>query len=93
MKAFHDKHISRKTFEPNQQVWLFNSRLKLFPEKLRSRWDGPYIVNQVFPHGAIKLFDPKSGNFFKVNGQRLKPYIEGMSLKQTIDPVALTEPY
>ena len=28
MKAFHDKHISRKTFEPNQQVWLFNYSLK-----------------------------------------------------------------
>ena len=27
MKAFHDKHISWKTFQPNQQVWLFNSRL------------------------------------------------------------------
>ena len=48
MKAFHDKHISRKTFEPNQQVWLFNSRLRLFPEKLKSRWDGPYIVDHVF---------------------------------------------
>ena len=55
MKAFHDKHISRKIFEPNQQVWLFNSKLKLFSKKLRSRWDGPYIVNQ----GAIKLYDPK----------------------------------
>ena len=81
MKAFHDKHISRKTFEPNQQIQLFNSRLKLFSEKLRSRWDGPYVVNQVFPYGAIKLYDPKSKIFFKVNGQRLKPYIEGMSLK------------
>ena len=80
MKAFHDKHILRKIFEPNQQVWLFNSRLKLFPEKLRSRWDGPYIVNQVFPHGAIKLYDPKSEIFLKINDQRLKLYIEEMSL-------------
>ena len=93
MKDFHDKHISRKIFEPNQQVWLFNSRLKLFPKKLRSRWDGPYIVNQVIPYGAIKLYDPKSENFFKINDQRLKPYIEGMSLKQTIDQVALTDPH
>ena len=35
MKAFHDKHISRKTFEPNQKVWLFNSRLLLFLKKLK----------------------------------------------------------
>ena len=74
-KAFHDKHIIRKVFEPEQKVWLFNSRLHLFPGKLRSRWDGPYIVKEVFPHGAVTLFDPQTGGTFKVNGQRLKPYI------------------
>jgi len=93
MKAFHDQFISRKIFEPNQQVWLFNSRLRLFPGKLRSRWDGPYIVNQVFPHGAVKSYDPRSGNFFKVNGQHLKPYIEGISTNRTIDQVTLTDPH
>ena len=67
-KAFHDKHISRKTFEPNQKAWLFNSRLRLFPGKLRSRWNGPYIVTQVFPHGAIEIQNPKNGETFKVNG-------------------------
>ena len=51
-KAFYDKHINRKTFEPNQKVWLFNAKLRLFPGKLRSRWDGPFIVTQVFSHGA-----------------------------------------
>ena len=36
-KAWHDKHIARKEFEAGQQVLLFNSRLKLFPGKLKSR--------------------------------------------------------
>jgi hypothetical protein len=36
-KAFHDRHIRPKTFEPDQKVWLFNSKLRLFPGKLRSR--------------------------------------------------------
>ena len=43
-KAWHDKHIIRKEFEAGQQVLLFNSRLKLFPEKLKSRWSGPFTV-------------------------------------------------
>ena len=38
MKAWHDKHIARKEFEAGQRVLLFNSRLKLFPGKLKSRW-------------------------------------------------------
>ncbi|XP_063946487.1 uncharacterized protein LOC135151624 [Daucus carota subsp. sativus] len=74
--AFHDKTILRKSFSPGQKVLLYNSRLHLFPGKLRSRWDGPYIVQVVFPHGAVEIQDPKNGNVFKVNGQRLKPFLE-----------------
>ena len=36
MKVAHDKQISRKHFEPNQRVYLYDSRLHLHPEKLRS---------------------------------------------------------
>jgi hypothetical protein len=30
-KAFHDQHILPKSFVPEQKVWLFNSKLPLFP--------------------------------------------------------------
>lgn len=73
-KLWHDKHIKRKTFEAGQQVLLFNSRLKLFPEKLRSRWSGLFIVTKVYSYGAVKVYSDNSG-VFKVNGQRLKPYL------------------
>lgn len=53
-KAFHDKQILRKNFEV-QKVLLFHSRLKLFSGKLRSRWVGPFIVINVFPHGAVEI--------------------------------------
>ena len=75
-KFFHDKHILRKTFYPSQKVLLYNSRLHLFPGKLRSRWRGPYIVKQVFPYGVVELENPKNGEIFKVNGQRVKPFLE-----------------
>ncbi|CAM8997225.1 unnamed protein product [Rhodiola kirilowii] len=73
-KLYHDKYILRRNFEVGQRVLLFSSRLKLMPGKLRSRWIGPYIVVQVFNHGAIELENPRDGNRFKVNGQRVKPY-------------------
>ena len=75
-KVWHDKGLNRKEFEPGQQVLLFNSRLKLFPGKLKSRWSGPYTVIKVFPYGAVELRG-ETGNLFKVNGQRLKPYLGG----------------
>jgi len=37
-KAWHDKHIARQKFVVGQQVLLYNSRLRLFLGKLRSRW-------------------------------------------------------
>ncbi|KAH9723597.1 hypothetical protein KPL70_007175 [Citrus sinensis] len=76
MKVFHDKHILRKVFTPGQKVLLYNSRWHLFPGKLRSRWSGPFIVRTVFPYGAIEIENPKNGDLFKVNGQRLKPFLE-----------------
>ncbi|CAM8929826.1 unnamed protein product [Rhodiola kirilowii] len=44
------------------------------PGKLRSRWTGPYTVTKVFNHGALELENPKNGDHFKVNGQRVKHY-------------------
>ena len=72
-KKWHDKRISRKEFNEGDVVLLFNSRLKLFPEKLCSRWSGPFKVTKVFPSGAIEI-KGKSTNPFIVNGQRLKHY-------------------
>jgi hypothetical protein len=92
-KAFHDKIISRKSFEPNQKVWLFNSKLRLFPGKLRSRWDGPYVVQQVFPSGAIQISDPRDGRTFMVNGQRLKHVIENIIEHGLIESTNLVDPF
>ncbi|CAN6440888.1 unnamed protein product [Victoria cruziana] len=75
MKAFHDKHISKKAIEPRQKVRIYSSRLHLFSGKLRSRWEGPTIVQNVYPSGAIRV---KMGREkFMVNGQRVKPYFDG----------------
>ena len=78
VKVFHDKFIIRKTFVQGQKVLLYNSRLHLFPGKLKSRWTGPFIVKTVFPHGVIEIYDPKNGNIFKVNGQCLKIFLESV---------------
>ena len=80
VNIFHDKHIIRKTFVPGQKVLLYNFRLHLFPGKLKSRWTGPFVVKIVFSHGAVEISDTKNGNDFKVNGQRLKPYLESVSV-------------
>ena len=76
-KRWHDQRILRKEFKLGELVLLYNSRLRLFKGKLKSRWSGPYIAIAVTPFGAVTL-RTNSGNEFKVNGQRLKCYIGGI---------------
>ena len=66
-KRWHDQKILRREFKAGEQVLLYNSKLKLFPGKLKSRWSGPYIVVTSTPFGAVTLKD-ESGSEFKVNG-------------------------
>ena len=73
---FHDKHLNRKTFSPGQKVWLYNARFKLFPGKLKSKWDGPMIVFESYENGVVLIENEKNKSQFKVNEERLKPCIE-----------------
>ena len=75
-KSWHDKHIVRKEFELSQQVLLFNSRLTLFPIKLKTKWSSPFTIVQLFPYGGVEIRHQEKGQF-KVNAQRLKPYFGG----------------
>ena len=74
-KKYHDKKIVERNFYPGQSVLLFNSRLKLFPGKLKSKWSGAYVVKEVKPYGVIELEEPKSRGSWVVNSQRVKPYL------------------
>nr|KYP47823.1 Transposon Ty3-I Gag-Pol polyprotein [Cajanus cajan] len=77
VKSYHDRKILKREFRAGQSVLLFNSRLKLFPGKLRSKWSGPFRVKEVKPYGAIEIEDPEAQRSWVVNGQRLKPYLGG----------------
>ena len=66
--------IRSKTFSIGQKVLLFNSLIRLFPGKLRSKWIGPFVVTHVFPYGAVQIQSLRNGQEFKVNGHRLMPY-------------------
>nr|CAN67232.1 hypothetical protein VITISV_028396 [Vitis vinifera] len=43
MKKWHDQLISNKEFQKGQRVLLYNTRLHIFPGKLKSRWIYPPV--------------------------------------------------
>ncbi|XP_015940261.1 uncharacterized protein LOC107465802 [Arachis duranensis] len=74
-KKKHDLNLAPRSFEEGQRVLLYNSRLKLFLGKLKSRWSGPFLVTKVSPYGHIEIMEESSQWTFTVNGQRLKHYL------------------
>ena len=70
------KEFFKKIFEIGQKVSLYNSRLHLFPRKLKSKQSGPFIVKHVYPYRAVEIENPNNSVIFKVNSQRLKLYLE-----------------
>ena len=90
-KRWHDKNILRREFFPGQKVLLYNSRLKMFPGKLKSRWSGPFVITNVFPYGTVEL-KAEDDRTFKVNGYLLKHFYEGENIDKNATIVDLKDP-
>nr|GEV31762.1 reverse transcriptase [Tanacetum cinerariifolium] len=56
-KKLHDSKIKNRNFNVGDQVLLFNSRLKIFSEKLKTRWSGPFTIIRVFPYGTLSCLN------------------------------------
>uniref|UniRef100_A0A1S4DGC2 Protein NYNRIN-like n=1 Tax=Nicotiana tabacum TaxID=4097 RepID=A0A1S4DGC2_TOBAC len=72
MKRLHDQNIVEQNFKPGDMVLLYNSRLRLFPGKLKSRWSGPFRVVEVFQSGAVDVSTENDSRAFRVNGVRIR---------------------
>nr|GEU45167.1 reverse transcriptase domain-containing protein [Tanacetum cinerariifolium] len=75
-KKLHDSKFKNHIFNVGDQVLLFNSHLKIFSRKLKTRWSGPFTIIEVYPYGTDKLSHADGSNF-KVNCHRLMHYYGG----------------
>nr|GEV93471.1 DNA-directed DNA polymerase [Tanacetum cinerariifolium] len=89
-KKIHDSEIKNRIFNVGDRVLLFNSHLKIFSGKLKTRWSGPFTITKVFPYGTVELSQPDGPNF-KVNGHRVKHYFGG-DVPQLVVPDLQTFP-
>ena len=91
IKKYHEQEFEKHDFMVGDLVFLFNSRLLLFPGKLKFKWTGPYLVTQLFPNGAVEL-ETKEGVRCKVNGHRIKIYFgHAESANEVIEAYHLDE--
>ena len=90
MKKWHDQLISNKEFQKGQRFLLYDTRLHIFPGKLKSRWIGSFIIHQVYVNGVVELLNSNGKDTFRVNGYRLKPFME--PFKPEKEEINLLEP-
>nr|CAN66069.1 hypothetical protein VITISV_009223 [Vitis vinifera] len=89
LKRWHDQLVSLKEFQKGQRVLFYDSKFHIFPGKLKSRWIGPFTIQEVYSNGVVKLLN--STGSFKVNDQRLKPFMEPFSKDK--EEINLLEPH
>ena len=89
LKRWHDQLVSHKQFQKGQRVLLYDSKLHIFPGKLKSRWIGSFTIQEVYSNGVVELLS--SIRTFKVNGQRLKPFLKPFSKDN--EEINLLEPH
>nr|GEU87587.1 hypothetical protein [Tanacetum cinerariifolium] len=66
-KGWHDKRIKTPiNYEKGDKTLLFNSRLRLFPRKLKSRLYGPFSVSKDLKNRAIELYDEDVNEFISI---------------------------
>ncbi|RDX89056.1 hypothetical protein CR513_29266, partial [Mucuna pruriens] len=85
--------------QTNGQSEVFNREIKQTlqkmtnPSKLRSIWDGPFVITNIFLHGAVQLKDEHTNSTFQVNGHQIKPFHEGpMPTINDMEIISLVEP-
>ena len=76
LKKWHDQLVNQKNFAKGQRVLLYDSKLHIFPGKLKSRWIGHFTIHKVHSNGVVELLNSNSTGSLNVNGHRLKPFAE-----------------
>ena len=67
VKRWHDKRIQKCEFNVGDHVLLYKSRLRFFAGKLLSKWEGPYVIEEVYRSGAMQINNFEGTNPTVVN--------------------------
>ena len=79
--------ILKRKFNVGDKVLLYKSRFRFSPGKLLSKWEGPYLIEEVYHSGAIKINNFEGTRPHVVNGQRHKQYIVDDPINRKVDVI------
>ena len=91
MKKENEQKSSKQEFRVGDLVLVDSSGVPCLPGKLKSKWTGPYLITQVFPHGEVEL-KTKEEVRFKGNRERINLYFgHTASVNEEIEAYHLDE--
>ena len=91
MKKENEEKSEKQEFRVGDLVLVHSYGSPCLPGKLKSKRIGPYLITQVFPHGAVEL-KTKEGVRIKVNRGQIKLYFgHDESVNEVIETYHLDE--
>ncbi|RDX94169.1 hypothetical protein CR513_23483, partial [Mucuna pruriens] len=95
-RKFQLQELDKLCLEAYENSRIYKQKVKVLsrPEsKLRSRWDRPFVITNVFPYGAVEIKDEHINNTFQVNGYQIKLFHEGSTpVAGDMETISLMEP-
>ncbi|RDY13032.1 hypothetical protein CR513_02107, partial [Mucuna pruriens] len=90
-RKFQQQELDELRLEAYENSKIYKQ--KLIAGKLHSRWDGPFVITNIFSYGAVQLKDEQINNTFQVNGHQIKPFYEGPApITGEMEIISLMEP-
>jgi hypothetical protein len=86
------REFLRESFMLVRKFYCIGLVSDFFAGKLLSKWEGPFVIEEVYRSGAIKITLLKDNTTQVVNGQRLKHYIAGDSYNEDVDVIQMITP-
>ena len=84
--------LLRESFMLVRKFYCIGLVSDFFAGKLLSRWEGPFVIEEVYRSEAIKIVSLEDNTSQVVNGQRLKHYISGDSYNKNVDCIRAMVP-
>ncbi|RDX65189.1 gag-pol, partial [Mucuna pruriens] len=69
--------------------WTNSAKPMRTPGSISRRWDGPFVITNVFPYGVVELKDENTNNIFQVNRHQIKgpaPIVGKMKTISLMEP-------
>ncbi|KAL5146852.1 hypothetical protein HKD37_06G016631 [Glycine soja] len=82
-KFLKDLCTLKRKLKGNEQVKRFHdSRIPRKEFHISQKWDGPFVITNVFSHGAVKIKNEVISKVFKVNSHQLKLFYQSPQMEE-----------